>query len=338
MTRRVRDPRLAGVTRWAVEGDGLFGPGAYYGVNPIDGTVVRIDGNEASERILVATTVAHAGSAAVSVDDTDPALPVSYVWVSCTDGRLVLLDGWTLDVLDVWYSFEMDGGPLTVFADGPQPVLVASRVGGRISRLAFDGTDVTPESDAYLPAPAVALVAQDSRLLLLDADAKLWTYTYDAVPGRFRRDGRTAAPALHGLRDVSWVRGGSEVAAVGYDRQGRGAAVTIEFAGAGDPVIVDVSRLYAPSIVLTAEIDSRVGTVLAQDPNTLTEIPWPGRTDALRGDGDTLFLVARPQYGEVWATGFGGNPDPTPTVLDALLLEDDEYLLLEDGEPLLLET
>ena len=336
--RRVRGPALVGVTRWAVAGNGQLGPGAYFGINPDNGTVVRVDGDNTRDRMLVSATVPRGVSLAVSWDTTvDPLDPEVHVWVS-GGGTLTQLAGWDLAVVNQWADRDFDGSPLWVTRAGGTAVIQAGRSGGRLSRMTTNGADLVLQSDSYFAAEMAAVAAVSGVLHILTVDAELITVSYDPVRAAYRRQSSLLLPQVHGLRDLTAVVGDGVLSLVGTDRKGDGAVVRVE-CGTQPPTLLGVSRTYAASIVLTALDIGRVGTTLAQDPTTLPEVPWHGRTDALRGSlVDDLLLVARPAYGEVWVAGVGGNPEPSPG--DVLLFEVDGsgWLLLEDGDPLLLES
>lgn len=336
--RRVRHPVLAGVTRWAVAGNGQLGPGAYFGINPDSGRIVRVDGDSARERMLATTVIADGVSLAVSWDvDAEPDNPEVHVWVS-GGGTLTQLAGWDLAVVNQWDDMDFDGSPLWVSRDAGTAVIQAGRSGGRLSRFTAVGSDLVLHSDSYFSAEMAGMAVVAASLRVLTVDAELLTVSYDPVRAAYRRESSVALPQVHGMRDLTIVVGGDVLSLVGTDRKGDGAVVRVD-CGEDPPEVLGVSRTYAPSVILTALDTGRVGTILPQVPTTLPEVPWDGRTDALRGSlDDALLLVARPAYGEVWVDGVGGNPEPVPD-LDALLFEEPGgWLLLEDGDPLLLES
>jgi hypothetical protein len=165
-----------------------------------------------------------------------------------------------------------------------------------------DGSLVKVESLApvyasFLNRSVVGLASVGAYLYAMTDDAVLVTLIDDPLHGAFRPVAELQLPANHGLRDMVLTE--DALYFVGTDRLGNGSVVAVSIFDPGEPVLVSVDRTESPFVVLTADGYGRVGTEAPQSPYTTPEIPWQGRTDAIRSNPEG-YLVARPAYAEIW--------------------------------------
>lgn len=301
-TTRVRNQYLYGANRWAVSaGDPLLV--TFAGVSEeTDSAFFTDDG-------AVVTRFSHPRASAVCRGGAGE------FYITDRLGILTqyLANGSVVDSADV----ETDGEAVACADDGT--TVYVSRAGGSIAKI----SSLVEQYEAFFSAQALGLVWGDGVLYALLADATLLTLTPDDVRQTLTIESTLSLPATYGLRDM--VLSSAGLFLVGTDRLGNGSVVAVDVSTPDDPTLGGVDRALSPFIVLSTDGFGRIGTVDPQSPYSMPDVPWQGRTDAVRGEETDAYsyLAARGDYAEVWIVRVEDDGivfDGVPLVFDGELV------------------